>query len=56
MVFAAAVLVAACAVAWILFSWQASLITLAVLVVCYTLAFCFNWIWIAVQTAPRDLK
>ncbi|CAH0726565.1 unnamed protein product, partial [Brenthis ino] len=56
MVFAVAVLVAACAVAWVFFSWQTSLIVFAVLTVVYLIAYFSSWLWIAIRTAPRDFK
>ncbi|XP_047545070.1 long-chain fatty acid transport protein 4-like [Vanessa atalanta] len=56
MVFALAVLVAASAVAWVFFSWQISLIVFAVIAFVYIIIYFSNWLWVAVQTAPRDFK
>lgn len=56
MVFAVAVLIAAWAVAWVLFNWWIGLIVLAVISFIYTIIYYSNWLWVAIQTAPRDFK
>ncbi|XP_023952988.1 long-chain fatty acid transport protein 1 [Bicyclus anynana] len=56
MVFALAALAAAVAVTWVFWTWQAGVVVLAILLVLYVLAYFWHFLWIAVQTAPRDLK
>lgn len=48
------ILVAACAVTWIFQDWQTSLQVFAILVVVYIILFHWQWIYIAIMTAPRD--
>ncbi|CAH2104835.1 unnamed protein product [Euphydryas editha] len=54
--FAGAVLIAAWAVAWVLFNWWIGLIVFAVIGFIYVIIYFSNWLWIAIQTAPRDFK
>ncbi|XP_041971166.1 long-chain fatty acid transport protein 4-like [Aricia agestis] len=56
MVLALGVLIAACTVAWVFQDWQTSLQVFAILFVIYIIAFYWRWIWVAIQTAPRDLS
>ncbi|XP_050675995.1 long-chain fatty acid transport protein 4-like [Leptidea sinapis] len=56
MVIAIAVLVAACAVTWVLISWQIGLIVAAALIVLYVIVFCWKRICIIIKTVPRDLS
>lgn len=54
--FAVAVLIAACAVAWIFQNWQTSLQVLAILVVVYFICFYWRWLYVAARTTPRDFS
>lgn len=53
---ACAILVGACAVAWIFQDWQTSLQVFAILVVVYVIGFHWRWICVAVRTTPRDVS
>ncbi|XP_038207616.1 long-chain fatty acid transport protein 4-like isoform X1 [Zerene cesonia] len=56
MVLALAVLVAACAVAWVLQGWQTTLIVIAVVVPVYILIYYWRFLYVVVKTAPRDIS
>ncbi|XP_064292349.1 long-chain fatty acid transport protein 4-like isoform X2 [Plodia interpunctella] len=56
MLLALSALAAAGAVTWLYDSWQTSLQVMAIIIAVYIVIFFYRWIYVAILTAPRDLK